>query len=367
MLDVEDSQNPSSAVAPPANKEGSDVSDTIFGQLGPQTEDLLRQRALASQKAESENMSTDEKEIMKFMDSGCGLRDKWGLRFSRDAQGGLSENYKSATRAEKAQLRLDWAKAQFTKAQRSREKAESYKYVDETCGTYKPFSMVWKGEGGPEDKGALAAATKLANRCIEMGGKWIRLNKMTDRLEFLVVEAKYREIFEKSWSLHERRTHDADGGDEPSSSAGDERVTAAKAKAETKGTPQKTNVPKRQKSSLDVALGNALQLKKSYGEAIAEANALRERVQVEGGWDWASDDMNKIAEVSKNCAKKLSPFEHRFMTSEIRAIKIEYKDKVAELELACNSFVENVTQEVVVLQKLVKKVLNMRKAADDAE
>lgn len=228
--------------------------------------------------------------------------------------------------------------------------------------------MVWKGQGGVEDKGALGAATKLAARCIAMGGTWTRVNKMTDRLEFLVIEAKSRDIFEKSWSLYERRTQEEKPSEAASSSSpGADRDSKPKSSPQDKS--KKSDEPKatRQKSSLDVALCSALQLKKSYGEAIAAANSLRDRVQVESGWGWAADDMQKMSEITRTCATKLSAFDHQFMTNEVRTMRIEYKDKVAELEMACNCFVDNVYPAVADLQNIVKKIMGMKKAADEAE
>ncbi len=160
--------------------------------------DLLKKKALQAEQADVENISPYEKDLMTFMDSDCGLRDKWGLRFSRHPNEGLSDTYKSGPRVEKTQFRLDWAKGEFRKVQRIKENAGTYKLIDEECCTYKPFSLEWKGEGGIGNKGALDAATKLATRCIAMGGKWIRVNKLTDRLELLVVEAKTWEVLGRS-------------------------------------------------------------------------------------------------------------------------------------------------------------------------
>ena len=53
---------------------------------------------------------------------------------------------------------------------------------------------------------ALAAAKKYAERCIALGGSWVRFNQMTDRTEYLELEVSVLEEHEKLWRLTERQS-----------------------------------------------------------------------------------------------------------------------------------------------------------------
>lgn len=215
-------------------------------------------------------------------DGGLSLRSKWGLRFSRSALGGKSPNY-SGTREEKARFREEWVKSQFEHAKLERTRKTEYRHIDKKKGTYRPFSMIWKKQGGNLDPTALQAAKNIASACIKMGGAWVQYNTMSKRVEYLDLERGFETEFEKSWALFERRQQQHA---EPNTElAANEEMGGVKGEQEGEGKKQgeekddkneggegqpdkdKGKGPKdpqkiKKKSSLDVALGEALQMKK---------------------------------------------------------------------------------------------------------
>ena len=69
---------------------------------------------------------------------------------------------------EKAEFRQQWAKMELECVISKKVYTKSYQKVSATMGTYKPFSMLVKDEGG--DQEALDAAKRIASKCVILGG-----------------------------------------------------------------------------------------------------------------------------------------------------------------------------------------------------
>ena len=67
-----------------------------------------------------------------------------------------------------------------------------------------PFNILWQREGGHRDPLALSAAISHASKYVQMGGPWISMNKMTNRVEFLHLKRIVREQFSQCWSMYEK-------------------------------------------------------------------------------------------------------------------------------------------------------------------
>ena len=56
-------------------------------------------------------------------------------------------------------------------------------------GTYLSFKKIWDEEG--QDQDGFNAAMLYCARAKKLGGKWTRLNGMTDRVEFLYLRKEF--------------------------------------------------------------------------------------------------------------------------------------------------------------------------------
>ena len=79
---------------------------------------------------------------------------------------------------------------------------QSYKVVNQSLGTYKPFSMLVQDEGGKDDADSLSAAKKIASKCVALGGDWVSWNVMSERLEFLHLRREHNEVMSNMWQLY---------------------------------------------------------------------------------------------------------------------------------------------------------------------
>ena len=164
---------------------------------------------------EGDEKTEEAMELERMMQSGVfNLRCRWGLRFSRAIDGGLSKEYKAAqTRSEKAAFKQDWAKAQFERITVRREKSQSFQRVDIKHGVYRPFGALYQRQGGKDDPLAWQAAKNIADACVKMGPPWTRYNEMSKRTEFLDMEYSHRSEFSKAWRLYELREQ-SEGGNQ---------------------------------------------------------------------------------------------------------------------------------------------------------
>ena len=154
----------------------------------------------------------DERDLQKLlMEGGLDLRSKWGLRYSRASDGGKSSEYKG-NRLDKKKFREDWVKAQLSKVMQERLRMTKYKTVNFKRGVYRPFSILYKNQGGKDDPGAMRAALNIARSCIRLGGDWTKYNRMSKRLEFFELQSGWEQDLTEAWALYEKRYQNA-GGD----------------------------------------------------------------------------------------------------------------------------------------------------------
>ena len=74
---------------------------------------------------------------------GVSLRSKWGLRFSRAADGAKDPGYKG-TQHEKAAFRKAWCNAKMAELRREQVHMQEHKKIDERVGTYRPMSIIYE-------------------------------------------------------------------------------------------------------------------------------------------------------------------------------------------------------------------------------
>lgn len=62
-------------------------------------------------------------------------------------------------------------------------------------------------EGGKEDPEAVASTEKYVSKCIEFGGRFVRVNPMTERVEYLYLKDGFKDALEKRHKLEKTEEH----------------------------------------------------------------------------------------------------------------------------------------------------------------
>ena len=105
--------------------------------------------------------------------------------------------------AAKKAFRLRWAQTQLELVTQTKSQLESYQKIDEDIGTYEPFEMVVKYEGGRKSKAVYKAALNYAKKCVGLGVQWLLYNEFTKRVDILYVKKSKRSAFARHWNLYE--------------------------------------------------------------------------------------------------------------------------------------------------------------------
>jgi len=342
--------------------------DGLFAQEDATFRDLFKK----SQQEQKDELDDEDREMLRIIEEGgLDLRSKWGLRFQRAAAGGKSEEY-TGTRQERAQFRQDWIKAKFQKKQEIREKRTSYRRVDFKRGVYRPFSIIYKNQGGADDPGAYKAAINICMACCSMGGDWVRENKMSGRMEYFELEQGWARDFTEAWSLYERRSQENGGDDgDGAEQSGQEPQAKPKAKGKSNagGTPREKDPgqkdTKRTKTSLETCLTEASGLRKEYASTMLVAQEIQKKVDKQPGFEWAATDMAKLTALINAVDASVSPFGSKFLTADIKDVKKEYKDRNQILEQELNQFIKDVKgpmNEVSKHTKLINGTIMARNA-----
>ena len=137
----------------------------------------------------------------------AGKNRKVGLRFYRDPDGGKSKEY-SGARDQKEAFRKAWAASKLRKAKQQRIREDSVSHTDLKHARYRPFSIIWKNQGGLLDPDALQAARNIAEDCIRAGQPWWRMNKRSKRIEFADLDEGWNGDYTQTWALREKREQD---------------------------------------------------------------------------------------------------------------------------------------------------------------
>jgi hypothetical protein len=124
------------------------------------------------------------------------------------------------------------------------------------------------------------AACRYAAKCQMLGDKWVQVNPMTERLEFLHIQQSMLDVFTKKWAMQSTRTVVCVGGGR----AGQGDAAHTKAEQE-KGQGLEGELGEREKSDekdqrLEVALEKGKQEKSE--EKKGEQARLTSRHTIEG-------------------------------------------------------------------------------------
>ena len=344
------------------------------------------QAALENEKAElAEIESTpEERELEDAMEEGIDLRSKWGVRFSRDKEGGKHPTYTNlASRAAKAQFRKDWAKSNWQQIRKMRERRDEFSQVDIKKGTYKPFSMIWKKQGGTKDPFAMEAAKNYTAKCIAMKGNWLKYNKMTCRMEYLDIDECMKDVFTRSWAMYEQKesvpqsstatpaenlaladkkaTATPKNKARPSAHDGsDQPNQEVKPQAKCKATPKKE--PTTKKAQLDAGeLAKAVGIKSQYASVMMSATGVANSINTDATWEWAKGtrDHDELGDAIARVSAAATPFCRYFTTVDIKEVRKDYKNKEQILEKDLSAFVDAMSGNLKSLSLVTRRIVAM--------
>jgi len=135
---------------------------------------------------------------------GFGVRSplgqRWYRELSRDRE--LAGEYEKVLgqRAQRA-FRVEWAKRTLAILQESKVQSTSSTMLEKEHGSYLPFAVIVKKEGGMKCRSAVEAAVRYCRKCTLLGGRWRLYNHFTERWDFLYIRREYSSIFQKEWVL----------------------------------------------------------------------------------------------------------------------------------------------------------------------
>ena len=62
-----------------------------------------------------------------------------------------------------------------------------------------------------DDPAAVLAATNYCRKCVVMGSPWVKMNQMTERLEFLYMKERVEDTMRRMWELKQMERSTQDG------------------------------------------------------------------------------------------------------------------------------------------------------------
>lgn len=97
---------------------------------------------------DNKSETEEAKKWRLLADEGVNIRSAAGQQFSRDPNAGKSADYAGLTNAAKQAFKNEWAKQMHTMVLKKIVKEKSWRTVDSNKGSYEPFAIIVKREGG---------------------------------------------------------------------------------------------------------------------------------------------------------------------------------------------------------------------------
>ena len=99
-----------------------------------------------------------------------------------------------------AAWREKWMKKKKTALDKECFREVSFETVDQSKGQMLPLPRIIQKEGGAKHPENVKAALTYILKCIIMGGEWLWVNPMTERVEFFYVRRSRIELFRDKWA-----------------------------------------------------------------------------------------------------------------------------------------------------------------------
>ena len=324
---------------------------------------------------------------------------KTAVRFRRET----NKSERGDTKEARAAFRRKWAQKAYDTAVERKIKTEEIIDEDIANGSYEPYDIIVEKEGGSGNIKNVDAATNYAQRCIEEGGKWVRFNLWTKRLEYLYIKLGMRSTWAKSWKWQRAESQAVGGMTTPLTNvegvAGTvtgpacgqralprDRSAEAPPPATPKGgrtasTPTSKSSGKRKgdngaqggsekdqesaskktrkKTALQTNLDLANKLKKQIHDVATDYTNITKSIKNHKAWGWAKVEGNRNdLDTAYNYLDNIQDvFMNDFMLMDMKQLKRTYDD--ATLTVKLGNISKGYDKGVVALQKEVRKMLEL--------
>ena len=322
--------------------------------------------------------STPElREAEQCLEAGVDLRSKWGVRFSRAADGANNPGYRG-TRSERLAFRSAWMSAKISEIRRELVQVTESAKVDENVGVYRPMSIIYRNQGGDADPYALRATLHYVGRCIKMGEPWLKFNDWTLRMEYLEVETRKIESFKRAWQSFERRTVDCGNVDgDIDGDIKDKQSNMGKSPAPAQ-YPGKVVAPKQDlqsPSSKDPKLTKQkTELEKSWAAAVATKKEFSAVVMAGDGvihssgdgksesWTTLSQDIELLKKALTKLRSGLGAFGADLVMKDSKHVRKAWKNDEAGLTTACKLFTNSTEALIADVSRQTRRLIAMHDA-----
>ena len=225
-------------------------------------------------------------------------------------------------------------------------------------GTFEPFDMIVKFEGGPT-KHNVAAAMQHCRYMMKRGKKWFQRSERTNRLEWFYSKRGKNWTHRQRWGKHTKSDGATDaGGDGDDDNDG------------TQPTPEKKTVPKakgkpKPKGLLELALQQATKVRESYKKAKDDARSYQKLMDSDQEWKWLEPEFGPPLKLAVTELETAEPdFAQHFALSTPQQLKKRYSD--GDLAKHCDEFSELKPKIEEIMAKLAELV-SMKEARDEAK
>ena len=276
----------------------------------------------------------------------------------------LHQDFKSSTTlAQKQAHKLKWAERKLQHIEVTRTHKEDYKKVNRSRGKYTDVGALIDGYGIHSDpERAIRIGTKHANRCIAMGGEWIRVNAWTDEIDVWTISEEFMEDFTEAWGLYEKE-HDEETRDTETQTLPPNEKLTKTTPADPKTKKITTTDPKTRKSTATTSeqgcamLKAALKNKRKYEKVEMDCQNLKKNIEtnalfkiLKGG---QADELNDLMDAYE-AAK--TPFDKQFITCDIVDVRAAHNTtEFQQGVITFNQLLDKVTPLEALRLKMVKR------------
>ena len=259
--------------------------------------------------------------------------------------------------------------------------------VDESYGVYRPFSIMYKHQGGDADPFALRATLNYVAKCTKMQQGWMRYNDMTERMEYLEVENRRIETFRRAWSNYETRSTSipanraaADDGQVPAEKTGEDGLPAqvlpgppkpqvlppAPPKGPKESKEDAKKAPK-EKTDLEKAWISAVALKREFSNVITAGESVLHHSTGDSTWATLHGDLELVREALKKMRQTMSPFASDFVMKDNKQIRKDFRGADVGLQTACKNFTDTMETQIAEVNRATRRVIAMHSARSAVE
>ena len=341
-------------------------------QIAQQGKDRMKSDAVKMEKAEDPEIAR----WAALSEAGVEIRSPEGQKFSRDKEGGKSEEYQELTSySEKQEFRRKWAAKIYEKVKASKTRTQEWSRIDTKKGSYLGFGRVLWEEG--LDAEGLEATKNYTKACVDMGAPWVRFNGMSKRVEFLYVRQEYVEEFQDKWRMYEQWEKskdvksDARGTKRPSkdtakTASDSQDVKAEEGKEDTemlKKKSKKKSEATHEKATFDKAWGRAQTTKKTFQAVVSKAKLILENIEGAQQWQWCKGSFaaeqlkSMVDQISKDTSTE---FRRSFLSMDAKSTKNMMPQK--ELMIAMGDMYECLDTQLDKMAKQVAMISRMHQA-----